>query len=246
MVLAKNTTPINVKNYIIKEDPDTTTLLVYTNWDNIKIGNSCGYMKKGTTIDLRNFCMPTTRTQVTSQFGYRWGRMHNGIDIKVYTGDSIYSAFPGKVRVVGYSPKGYGYYIVVRHPNGLETLYGHLSKQLIKVNQEVASGEAIGIGGNTGRSTGPHLHFEIRICSTPLDPSLLFDFPHQDLVGDTYTTTEDYCMKDQGGPTVIIVEEGQTLHTIAELSHTTVGELCRLNGIGSKTTLKSGQKIRVK
>ena len=122
------------------------------------------------TIDLTGFHMPTPSTKITSPFGPRWRRMHNGLDLKVNIGDTIVAAFDGKVRIVKYERRGYGKYVVIRHDNGLETVYGHLSKQLVEENQLVKAGEVIGLGGNTGRSTGSHLHFETRfllfICST--------------------------------------------------------------------------------
>lgn len=140
-------------------------------------------------IDLRGFCMPTTSRAITSRFGYRpaFKRMHKGLDIKVYTGDTIVAAFDGKVRVVRYDAGGYGNYIVIRHQNGLETIYGHLSKQLVEGDQEVKAGQVIGLGGNTGRSFGSHLHFETRLAGEAIDPELLFNFPAQDVTGDYYT-----------------------------------------------------------
>lgn len=123
---------------------------------------------------------------ITSNFGPRWGRQHKGLDIKLNTGDTIYAAFTGKVRIVRYEAKGYGKYVVIRHNNGLETIYGHMSKQLVKENQDVRAGEPIGLGGSTGRSTGSHLHFETRLCGTALNPALMFDFLNQDVVGDYY------------------------------------------------------------
>jgi murein DD-endopeptidase MepM/ murein hydrolase activator NlpD len=133
--------------------------------------------------------MPTPSRVVTSNFGSRWGRQHKGLDIKVYIGDTIRAAFSGKVRIVRYEGGGYGNYVVIRHPNGLETIYGHLSKQLVKENENVRAGEPIGLGGNTGRSTGSHLHFETRLCGVALNPALLFDFLNQDVTGDQYLFT---------------------------------------------------------
>ena len=130
--------------------------------------------------------MPTNSRVVTSNFGSRWGRQHKGLDIKVYIGDTIRAAFSGKVRIVRYEPGGYGKYIVIRHPNGLETIYGHLSEQLVTENQVVRAGEIIGLGGNTGRSTGSHLHFETRLCGVALNPALMFDFRNQDVTGDYF------------------------------------------------------------
>ena len=138
-------------------------------------------------IDLRDFCMPTDSRVLTSNFGARWGRQHKGLDIKVYIGDTIRAAFSGKVRVVRYEPGGYGNFVVIRHYNGLETIYGHMSKHLVKPDQEVRAGDPIGLGGNTGRSTGSHLHFETRLCGVALNPALMFDFRNQDVIGDFYT-----------------------------------------------------------
>ena len=135
--------------------------------------------------------MPTPSRVITSDFGSRWGRQHKGLDIKVYIGDTIRSAFSGKVRIVRYEAKGYGNYIVIRHPNGLETIYGHLSKHLVTENQVVRAGEPIGLGGNTGRSTGSHLHFETRLCGVALNPALFFDFRNQDITGDHYVFLKD-------------------------------------------------------
>ena len=114
-------------------------------------------------------------------------RMHKGLDIKVYTGDTIVSAFDGKVRMVGYEATGYGHYVVIRHRNGLETIYGHLSKSIAQEGEVVKAGQTIGLGGNTGRSFGSHLHFETRIVGVAIDPTLLFDFPNQDVTCNTFT-----------------------------------------------------------
>ena len=85
--------------------------------------------------------MPTPSRVVTSNFGRRWGRAHQGLDIKVYIGDTIRAAWSGKVRVVRYDARGYGKYVVIRHPNGLETYYGHMSKQLVSANEYVKAGQ---------------------------------------------------------------------------------------------------------
>jgi murein DD-endopeptidase MepM/ murein hydrolase activator NlpD len=132
--------------------------------------------------------MPTPSRVITSNFGPRWRRQHKGLDIKVYIGDTIRAAFSGKVRVVKNegARKGYGKYVVIRHYNGLETIYGHLSKQIVVENQEVRAGDPIGLGGSTGRSTGSHLHFETRLCGVALNPAIMFDFVNQDIVADSY------------------------------------------------------------
>ena len=161
---------------------------LYEDWDNI-YAHKATTLPDSFTVNLRDFCMPTTSRLVTSNFGARWGRQHKGLDIKVYIGDTIRAAFSGKVRIVRNegARKGYGKYIVIRHNNGLETIYGHLSKWLVNENQEVRAGEPIALGGNTGRSTGSHLHFETRLCGVALNPAVMFDFKNQDVVGDTWT-----------------------------------------------------------
>lgn len=165
---------------------------IYATWEHKNLRNSQGYLPANSKVDLRGYCMPTDSRKITSNFGWRWRRQHEGIDVKVYIGDTIRAAFDGKVRIVEYNRRGYGYYVVIRHPNGLETLYGHLSKQLVQNDQIVRAGQPIGLGGNTGRSTGSHLHFETRICGTPINPALMFDFENQDVVSDYYTTNRSY------------------------------------------------------
>ena len=160
---------------------------LYEEWDNQLTHYNASVLPDEATIDLRGFCMPTPSRVITSNFGARWGRQHKGLDIKVYIGDTIRAAFSGKVRIVKYEPKGYGKYVVIRHHNGLETYYGHMSKQLVRENEEVKAGDPIGLGGNTGRSTGSHLHFETRLCGVALNPALMFDFRNQDVTGDFYT-----------------------------------------------------------
>jgi len=158
---------------------------LYQDWENVNAHRATA-VPDSFRIDLRHFCMPTPSRVITSNFGSRWGRQHKGLDIKVYIGDTIRAAFSGKVRVVRYEANGYGNYVVIRHHNGLETIYGHMSKHLVAPNQDVRAGDPIGLGGNTGRSTGSHLHFETRLCGVALNPALMFDFRNQDVVDDYY------------------------------------------------------------
>ena len=176
---------IVLKQTIIKENTESPAAQLYDDWSN-RYAHRATQVPDSFRIDLRHFCMPTPSRVVTSNFGSRWGRQHTGLDIKVYIGDTIRAAFSGKVRVVKYEGGGYGKYIVIRHNNGLETIYGHLSKQLVAEDQTVRAGEPIGLGGNTGRSTGSHLHFETRLCGVALNPALMFDFRNQDVVSDFY------------------------------------------------------------
>ena len=179
---------VKLNNTIRNVDLDNPAADIYTDWTG-DIRKCNGSVPSNYKVDLRGFCMPTPSRKINSQFGPRWGRRHEGLDIKVYIGDTIRSAFDGKVRICKYNGRGYGYYVVIRHPNGLETLYGHLSKQIVKENQIVRAGEPIGLGGNTGRSYGSHLHFETRLLGQPIDPALMFDFENQDVTGDFYSVS---------------------------------------------------------
>ena len=205
-------------------------------------------------IDMTGFAMPTTNTKITSKFGPRRRRMHNGIDVKVYIGDTIRAAFGGKVRMVKYERRGYGKYVVIRHDNGLETIYGHLSKQMVKEDQYVEAGEVIGLGGNTGRSTGSHLHFETRFLGQAINPALLFDFEKQDIVTDAYlfkkgnnryrrsNTATSYA--SNGDIQYYKVRKGDSLSRIAQKTGTSIDTLCKLNKISRRTTLHPGQVLR--
>lgn len=191
-------------------------------------------------------------TRVTSKYGPRRRRMHRGIDLKVQKGDTIRAAFDGKVRIRNFERRGYGYYLVIRHPNGLETIYGHLSKQLVQVNDIVHAGDPIGLGGNTGRSTGSHLHFETRFLGQAINPAEIIDFENGVPIHDTfvfrnvkingrksniYTSSDDQMVYHR-------VKSGDTLGKIARIYGTSVSELCRLNGIKPTTVLRIGQSIR--
>ena len=206
-------------------------------------------MPDSLVIDLTGFCMPTENTKITDTFGYRprRRRMHYGLDVKVQRGDTIRAAFDGKVRYVSYQRRGYGNYVVIRHPNGLETLYAHLTKKLVDENEVVKAGDPIGLGGNTGRSTGTHLHFETRLLGKALNPALMFDFPNQDVTGDTYLYMKPKKkVYDPSDPdTYYKVRSGDSLGRIAARKGTTVKNLCKLNGITTKTILRPGQVLRL-
>ena len=181
----KTVDTLMLRNITAREEMENPAAELYEDWNNT-FAHRATALPETYRINLKHFCMPTPSRVVTSNFGARWGRQHEGIDIKVYIGDTIRAAFSGKVRMVKYNPGGYGKYVVIRHNNGLETTYGHLSAQLVEENQEVRAGEPIGLGGNTGRSTGSHLHFETRLCGVAINPALMFDFREQDVVGDSY------------------------------------------------------------
>lgn len=179
---------VKLNNTIKAVDLENPAADIYADWTD-DIRKCGGHVPSNYKVDLRCFCMPTPSRKINSQFGPRWGRRHEGLDIKVYIGDTIRAAFDGKVRICKYDGRGYGYYLLIRHPNGLETLYGHLSKQLVKKDQIVRAGDPIGLGGNTGHSFGSHLHFETRLLGQPINPALMFDFENQDVTGDFYSVS---------------------------------------------------------
>ena len=176
---------LSIQSIIEREMTENPSAQLYDDWNNV-YAHRATELPDSFRINLRNFCMPTTNRVITSKMGPRWGRMHKGLDIKVYIGDTIRAAFSGKVRIKKYERAGYGKYLVIRHNNGLETIYGHMSDWLVEENQVVKASQPIGLGGNTGRSTGSHLHFETRLCGVALNPALLFDFVNQDVTADYY------------------------------------------------------------
>ena len=250
----KSVDSLALQKQIRAEQSEYPALSLYPNWNNQYVhayGNAI--IPDTYTIDLTGFHMPTPSTKITSPFGPRWRRMHNGLDLKVNIGDTIVAAFDGKVRIVKYERRGYGKYVVIRHDNGLETVYGHLSKQLVEENQLVKAGEVIGLGGNTGRSTGSHLHFETRFLGIAINPIYMFDFPKQDIVADTYTFSKAKGVKRAGSHDTQVadgtiryhkVKSGDTLSRIAKLRGVSVSTLCKLNRIKPTTTLRIGQVLR--
>ena len=250
----KTVDSLALQKQIRAEQSEYPALSLYPNWNNQYVhayGNAI--IPDTYTIDLTGFHMPTPSTKITSPFGPRWRRMHNGLDLKVNIGDTIVAAFDGKVRIVKYERRGYGKYVVIRHDNGLETVYGHLSKQLVEENQLVKAGEVSGLGGNTGRSTGSHLHFETRFLGIAINPIYMFDFPKQDIVADTYTFRRTQGSKRAGSHDTQVadgtiryhkVKSGDTLSRIAKLRGVSVSTLCKLNRIKPTTTLRIGQVLR--
>jgi hypothetical protein len=206
--------------------------------------NSCGYVHP-------------FEGKITSTFGPRKKRYHYGVDIDLETGDCVAAAFDGKVRIAKKS-KSYGNVIVIRHANGLETYYAHLSKINVQIGQEVYAGEVIGLGGNTGHSRGSHLHFEVRYMGQPINPAELISFDEHKLISETLTIsskTFDYLaaakkaaaksMASRGKSKIYVVKKGDTLSSIARKYGTTVSVLSKKNGIKSGVKLRLGQKVKI-
>ena len=226
---------------------------MYPTWTNSVVHYN-SVMPDSFRIDLRNYVMPTPSVKITDIFGYRPNRrrMHNGLDVKVQTGDTIYAAFDGKVRVTSYQRRGYGHYVVIRHNNGIETLYAHLSKKLVEANDNVKAGDPIGLGGNTGRSSGSHLHFETILMGKCLDPALMFDFKNQKMTGDSYLYRKPGSKYIENGQVKIAgpekkyhkVKSGDTVERIARKYGVSQRRIFELNGLNSKSIIKPGQQLR--
>lgn len=186
---------------------------------------------------------------LNSPFGPRKGRMHYGVDLKLNTGDPVAAAFAGMVRISKFN-RSFGHVVVIRHYNGLETLYAHLSKRKVKPGDIVEAGDLIGLGGNTGRSFGSHLHFEVRFLDQPIDPSLVFDIENGALKTKTFDIHRGVFASIAAAKASMAarkyhtVRSGDTLSAISRRYGTSVSSLCRMNGIGMNSVIRPGQRIR--
>lgn len=220
-------------------------------------------------IDVSKFYMPVPG-KLTSRYGYRakFGRMHKGVDLALRSNDTVYAAFDGKVRLTNYEAKGYGNYVILRHPNGLETVYGHLNKALVKPDQTVKAGQAIGLGGSTGRSTGPHLHFETRFMGYAINPEAIFDFANHTTHTDTYAFSKstytqprsfapktNYAKSDSKENTYkaanssissYTVKKGDSLSSIARSYGMSATTLRKINNMDPTDKIKVGQVLKLK
>lgn len=219
-------------------------------------------------INVTGYAMPH-KGRVTSPYGFRprFGRMHKGVDIGLKMNDTVRAAFDGKIRLTNYEANGYGNYVIIRHPNGLETVYGHLNKHLVKANQVVKAGDPIGLGGSTGRSTGPHLHFETRYMGYAINPQAIFDFANHTTHTDTYTFTKqtyqqprnyapsrELAKNDSGSnpytsaaaKTTYTVKKGDTLASIARAYGVSTTTLRKLNNMSNEDRIKVGQTLKLK
>lgn len=239
-------------------DSDTTESYTFepdtSGWNNILI-NSGRFDSKNWDDTARLVLVDTARkiffvmpvkNYISCNFGYRRMLFHYGIDIKLNKGDTVKAAFDGVIRITKYDKNGFGKAIVIRHTRGLETIYGHLSKIFVTPNQKVKAGDVIGLGGSTGRSTGTHLHFEMRYKGEPFDPNCIIDFNNFKIMHDTLVLTKanfEYLI-DLRKQKFHTVHKGDTLGGIALKYGTTVNKLCQLNHIKRTTVLRLGWKIR--
>jgi murein DD-endopeptidase MepM/ murein hydrolase activator NlpD len=228
-----DTTRINPYGLNLKEKKDSTFLTLFHDVQCDYAHPTCGV--------------------ITSEFGFRHTRYHYGIDINLETGDEVYAAFEGTVRVARFS-SSYGYYVIIRHLNGLETLYAHLSQINVSAGKYIQAGDRIGLGGNTGHSRGSHLHFEVRFLGQQINPRDVISF-------ENFTcSTKELCISPKSFDYLRRVEKqkaevskqkyykirkGDTLSKIARKHRTTVSKLCKLNRMTKKSKLRPGKRIRV-
>ena len=273
VVLFANSTWKYIRNRAVQKD--STIFEKY--WDNEKLfpykDVEYSSLPKSLVIDLvdstNGYHTPYKPSPIRSRYGPRRGRAHQGVDLALKAGEKIYATFSGRVRISQYNRGGYGNLVVIRHDNGLETYYGHLSERMVQPNQWVEAGQVIGLGGSTGRSTGPHLHFETRYYGQSFDPEWLIDFKTGILNRDFFLLKRRYfsiySRAEQNFEDEIANEEqdkkeqaereamryhkirsGDTLGAIARKYGTTVSNICRLNGIKSTTILRIGRTLRVR
>jgi murein DD-endopeptidase MepM/ murein hydrolase activator NlpD len=220
---------------------------LYNCWSNNTVnpyGIDLAKKSDTTVIDLSGYVHPIAG-RITSNFGWRRWRWHYGTDIKLQIGDTVRCSFDGMVRIAKRS-RTFGNYIVVRHCNGLETIYGHLSKIKVGINQTIKAGEMLGLGGSTGRSTGPHLHYEVRYLGNSINPNDIIDFYNDCLKNDSLCLCQihfDY-LNEIRKVRFHVVRRGDTLGGIALRYGITVTHLCQLNKISRKKLLRIGQRIR--
>lgn len=219
------------------------------------------------TFEDSTYASPVSHPKViTSRYGWRRGRPHKGIDIDLVTGDSVRTMLDGIVRFARYS-RGHGRTVVVRHYNGLETTYAHLSHIAVKANDTVTKGQYIGKGGNTGRSTGSHLHLVTSYKGEYIHPEYLFNFDDTNTMRAQnlwvtrkwtrpsyhssrrlsklalYETKEEALASLEKQRKVYVVKKGDTLSRISRRNNTSIASICRTNKIKKTSTLRIGQKL---
>ena len=262
--------------YIQPIAPERDSTVYSRYWDNdnispyrsVKLDSIPSSVAINLVDSLKHYRFPYVG-RITSRYGIRHRRPHNGIDMALKVGDTICSAFDGRVRFSKATDTGYGTLIIIRHDNGLETYHGHLSARLVEENDRVVAGQPIGLGGNSGRSTGPHLHFETRFYGQSFDPERIINFRTGELRRDYFLLKKSYfsiyskysqdfnaeaernaAEKKENELSAekryYKVRSGDYLGLIAKRNGTTVSAICRLNGISPNTTLQIGKVLRVK
>lgn len=225
----------------------------YRIWNNLRMDpyeiSIPDFIKDTVMIGMDGYKAPCSG-YVTSNYGMRRRRFHHGIDLKVQIGEPVVSSFDGVVRIA-MRGKAYGNYIVVRHTNGLETTYAHLSKILVDINTPVKAGQVLGYGGSTGRSTGPHLHYEIRFLGKALNPNLFVDFETiTPVLEEIAVVPGSFNFQLTSKPPVsqkyktYKVKSGDTLSAISKRVGVSVSKLIEINRLSKRASIRSGQILK--
>lgn len=265
----------NTWRYVISEDYKNDTEVFSDHWDtdathaykDVELSSFPDATPIRLIDSLEGYHYPYIG-RITSRYGPRRGRSHQGIDIALKMGDPIYATFDGRVRF-SKAAGNYGNLIVIRHNNGLETYYAHLSQRDVEAGDWVVAGQQIGLGGSTGRSTGPHLHYEVRYRGQSFDPERIVDFKtgelrreelllkrthfsiyskfEQDFDDEVEVAKQEEAERKAAAAVQYhTIRSGDTLGALARKYGTTVTRLCQLNGIKSTSILRIGQRLRVR
>ena len=265
----------NTWRYVLAEGFRNDTTIFNDHWDtsatNAYTDVELNSLAEATPIQLvdslKSYHYPYIG-RITSRYGPRRGRAHQGLDIALKVGEPVYAVFDGKVRL-SKAAGNYGNLVIIRHNNGLETYYAHLSERSVQSGDWVIAGQQIGLGGNTGRSTGPHLHFEVRYKGQSFDPERIIDFKTGELRREELllkrrhfsiyakfeqdfddeaeiAKIEEQERKAAQAIQYHTIRSGDTLGALARKYGTTVNRLCQLNGIKSTSILRIGQRLRVR
>ena len=258
---------IKISDQIQIDSVWVTTFEYYSKWDSHRVDIydfEASQIKDSILLTLYNlevgesWNMPLVKTITTSNFGPRWGRIHYGVDIGLRMGEAVYTTYDGIVRIKDFDRNGWGNYYLVRHKNGLETLYGHLSKHIAELGDEVKAGDLLGHGGSTGRSTGPHLHYEVRYQGLAFNPTQVFNFQKMEPTTRILAITKGLFFKysksqitPSGGTTSRSavyhrVKNGENLGFISRKYKVSVNQITKLNGISTRSILRIGQSLRIK
>ena len=203
-------------------------------------------------FDFSTILPPITHEAlIGSPYGIRSHRLHRGVDVNVIKDEPVVAAYPGEVTMSRYNKGGYGHYVLIKHPNGIETLYAHLSKRLLSVGDKVFPGDIVGLAGNSGRSSAAHLHFEIRFGEVNIDPTTVIDFPHWSLKPGVNNLSMKKARNEHRkiqaqlrDNNYFVVQAGDSQVDVANWFNISIESLCRINDLKPGAPLKAGQKLR--
>ncbi|MBI2279182.1 MAG: peptidoglycan DD-metalloendopeptidase family protein [Bacteroidetes bacterium] len=238
------------------EDTPIPSNSMYRNWNTEHISPYDDELSANDTnifltlVDIENLCdfvMPIQNPVITSNYGYRSGRNHNGIDLDLQVWDPVVASFDGMIRIALKHPS-FGRVVVIRHYNGLETIYAHLHRLKVKPGDIVEAGQIIGLGGSSGRSTGSHLHYELRFKGKPLNPKHIISFKENKLISESLELRKQK-YSYAAIPTGVefhTIERGDYMQKIAIRYGITIKDLCDLNDMKKSSILRVGKQIRIK